>query len=41
MLETFVVKSAIASEQGVNRKIIEDTLASLKFAPVIERSRSC
>jgi putative methanogenesis marker protein 17 len=36
-LETFVVESAIDSEQGFYRKIIEDNLASLKLAPAIGR----
>lgn len=36
-LETFVVESAIASEQEFYRKIIEDNLASLKLAPAIGR----
>ncbi|HIH74821.1 MAG TPA: methanogenesis marker 17 protein [Methanosarcina sp.] len=36
-LETFVVESAIDSEQEFYRKIIEDNLASLKLAPAIGR----
>jgi putative methanogenesis marker protein 17 len=36
-LETFVVESAIASEQEFYRKIIEDNLLSLKLAPAIGR----
>ena len=36
-LETFVVESAIASEQEFYKKIIEDNLASLKLAPAIGR----
>ena len=36
-LETFVVESAIESEQEFYRKIIEDNLASLKLAPAIGR----
>lgn len=36
-LETFVVESAIASEQEFYRKIIEDNLASLKLVPAIGR----
>jgi putative methanogenesis marker protein 17 len=36
-LETFVVESAIASEQEFYRKIIEDNLANLKLAPAIGR----
>ena len=36
-LETFVVESAIASEQEFYSKIIEDNLASLKLAPAIGR----
>jgi putative methanogenesis marker protein 17 len=36
-LETFVVESAIASEQEFYRKIIEDNLASLKLIPAIGR----
>jgi putative methanogenesis marker protein 17 len=38
-LETFVVESAIVSEQEFYRKIIEDNLASLKLAPAIGRIR--
>jgi putative methanogenesis marker protein 17 len=38
-LETFVVESAIASEQEFYRKIIEDNLASLKLVPAIGRIR--
>jgi len=38
-LETFVVESAIASEQEFYRKIIEDNLLSLKLAPAIGRIR--
>lgn len=38
-LETFVVESAIDSEQEFYRKIIEDNLASLKLAPAIGRIR--
>jgi putative methanogenesis marker protein 17 len=34
-LETFVVESAIASEQEFYRKIIEDNLTNLKLAPAI------
>lgn len=36
-LETFVVESAIESEQEFYRKIIEDNLTSLKLAPAIGR----
>ncbi|MCC4768976.1 methanogenesis marker 17 protein [Methanosarcina sp. DH2] len=36
-LETFVVESAIDSEQEFYRKIIEDNLASLKLAPAVGR----
>jgi putative methanogenesis marker protein 17 len=36
-LETFIVESAINSEQEFYRKIIEDTLSSLKLAPAIGR----
>ena len=36
-LETFVVESAIASEQEFYRKIVEDNLASLKLVPAIGR----
>lgn len=36
-LETFVVESAIESEQEFYRKIIEDNLASLKLVPAIGR----
>jgi putative methanogenesis marker protein 17 len=36
-LETFVVESAIASEQEFYRKIVEDNLLSLKLAPAIGR----
>jgi putative methanogenesis marker protein 17 len=38
-LETFVVESAIDSEQEFYRKIIEDNLASLKLAPAVGRIR--
>ena len=36
-LETFVVESAIASEQEFYRKIVEDNLSSLKLVPAIGR----
>lgn len=36
-LETFVVESAIESEQEFYRKIVEDNIASLKLAPAIGR----
>ena len=36
-LETFVVESAIPSEQEFYRKIVEDNLVSLKLAPAIGR----
>lgn len=36
-LETFIVESAIYSEQEFYRKIIEDNLSSLKLAPAIGR----
>lgn len=36
-LETFIVESAISSEQEFYRKIIEDNLLSLKLAPAIGR----
>jgi len=36
-LETFVVESAIESEQEFYRKILEDNLASLKLVPAIGR----
>jgi putative methanogenesis marker protein 17 len=36
-LETFIVESALPSEQEFYRKIIEDNLASLKLVPAIGR----
>lgn len=36
-LETFIVESAINSEQEFYRKIVEDNLSSLKLAPAIGR----
>lgn len=38
-LETFIVESAISTEQEFYRKIIEDNLGSLKLAPAIGRIR--
>jgi len=38
-LETFIVESAIASEQEFYRKIVEDNIASLKLALAIGRIR--